>query len=342
MWRCLAACFLLLLPSLAQEAEPVPTGFVPKQVEVDGETYRYQVYVPEGYEAGRPWPLIVFLNGRGECGRDGRKQVSVGLGKAIRKQPQRWPFVVVFPQKPVKRTQWGDHGDLVAATLDATEKEYAIDRRRRFLTGLSQGGSGAWELGSRFADKWRAVAPVCGYRLGTWKVDGLAKTPVWAFHGEADRVVPVAQSKLLCGELRKAGGAPALTTYPGVAHNSWDNAYGESALAEWFRLASRSPLAARYLADHDEVETRVELRAGKRSCSLRGDDAWRAIQRFVAAGGLSQAGQKVDPQRLHASLQVAARGKAGAWELRADFADGVAETAAVRALIAELVGKHGR
>ena len=168
MWRSLAACLLLLLSSPAQEAEPVRTGFVDKQVEVDGETYRYQVYVPPGYEAGKPWPLIVFLNGRGECGRDGTRQTSVGLGKAIRRQPERWPFVVVFPQKPVKRTQWGDHADLVLATLAATEKEYAIDARRRVLTGLSQGGSGAWELGSRFADKWCAVAPVGQAPLSIW------------------------------------------------------------------------------------------------------------------------------------------------------------------------------
>lgn len=333
MWRTLAACCALLVPSFAQSEEAVATGFVDRQVELDGEVHRYQVFVPEAYEAGRPWPLIVFLNGRGECGRDGRRQATVGLGKAIRRQPERWPFVVVFPQKPVKRTQWGDHDDLVQATLAATEKQYAIDPARRFLTGLSQGGSGAWELGSKHAATFCAVAPVCGYRLGTWKVKGLVGTPVWAFHGEADKVVPMAQSQLLCGELRKAGGAPALTTYPGVGHNSWDDAYGGSALAEWFRLAAKEPLGARYLADHRDVETRAELRSGERTRSLTGDDAWRALQRLVRVGGLGLVPGD-DAEDVQASLQLTARGAGGEWRCDVRLGDGAAAAAARQAIAA--------
>ena len=335
----------VLLASAAAQSE---TGFVDKVVELDGERHRYQVFVPEDYDAATRWPLLVFLNGRGECGRDGRRQASVGLGRAIRREPARWPFVVVFPQKPVKRTQWGDHEDLVLATLAQTERDYSIDASRRCLTGLSQGGSGAWELGSKHADTFGAVAPICGYRLGTWNVRGLAKTPVWAFHGEADAVVPVAQSRLLCRELTKAGGAPALTTYPGVGHNSWDRAYRDSALAEWFRLAPRQPLGARYLADHDGAAARVELRVGERRRAFEGDEAWRVVRQLVMVSAMDELrpddGETDDEEQPDArfELRVQVDGEAGAWRRRAVFAADDAGSAAARAAIAAIIAADKR
>jgi len=331
MLRTLALSCSIALPTMAQTV----TGFVDKQVRLEGEDFRYQVYVPKGYDAGKPWPVIVFLNGKGECGRDGEAQVTVGLGAAIRRAPERWPFVVVFPQKPEFETQWGDHGDLVLATLAATEREYAIDPSRRVLTGLSQGGSGSWELGSRHAAMWRAVAPICGYRLGGWKVAALKETPVWAFHGDADGVVPLRASELLCGELKKAGGAPHLTVYPGVQHNSWDRAYRDSALAEWCRLALREPQGARLLAGHGGVATTLTLRVGAKTRALEGDEAWSAVQRLVRAGAMDALGpwSKGEEER-GVSVRIEAGQGAAAWRRFASLDPGGPAAAEVRALLA--------
>lgn len=255
MVKLLAVALWFAIGAMAQDDE-MQTGFLDRTVDVGGETRRYVVYVPDAYRGSdRAWPLIVFLNGRGECGTDGKRQAEVGLGAAIRKAPERWPFVVVFPQKPDKNTQWVDHEDLVAATMAKTQEEYRVDREHRFLTGLSQGGCGTWEIGSRHAETWAAIAPICGYRSREWQASGLQDTPVWAFHGDADPVVPVAQTRAFCKELEAAGGKPLVTIYPGVNHNSWDRAYGESALAEWFRLhAIDQPLVARYLAHPDALQ----------------------------------------------------------------------------------------
>ena len=332
MLRTLALSCSLALPSMAQTV----TGFVDKQVELDGETYRYQVYLPADYDRRASWPVMVFLNGKGECGRDGKMQVTVGLGTAIRRAPQRWPFVVVFPQKPESETQWGDHGDLVLATLRATEKEYAIDPTRRVLTGLSQGGSGSWELGSRHAEMWRAVAPICGYRRGAWKVDALKETPVWAFHGDADGVVPLRASELLCGELKKAGGAPHLTVYPGVQHNSWDRAYRDSALAEWCRLALTEPQGARLLADHGDVATTLTLRADGVERRLRGAEAWAAVQQLVRAGAMDalEPWPKKERDERGVTLRIEAGEGGAAWRRYARFEEEGAATAQVRSLVA--------
>jgi predicted esterase len=232
---------LLLLPGLAaQSPSPVskaePTGFVRKSITVAGTEHAYVVYVPPGYTKERAWPLLLFLHGMGECGTDGERHLGVGLGPAIKQEPERWPFVVVMPQKPDKPSQWFDHEAMVLGAVAATEKEYRIDGKRRMLTGLSQGGAGTWAFGSKHPTMWAAIAPVCGYRTSAFDATALKNTPVWAFHGDADNVVPVAQSKQLCDAVTAVQGNVGLTLYPGVTHNSWDRAYGESNLAEWLRL----------------------------------------------------------------------------------------------------------
>jgi poly(3-hydroxybutyrate) depolymerase len=268
-------------PPLVQS--PMPTGFLTKTITVAGREHRYVVYVPPGYakegNKDKRWPLLVFLNGMGECGTDGHKQVGVGLGPAIEKDPDRWPFVVVFPQKPDKDSQWIEHDALVMGTLAATEKEYRVDALMRLLTGLSQGGAGAWALGAKHPDVFAAIAPVCGYGKPAEITPGLRASPlgieIWAFHGLEDQVVPAQQSKDLCAAIEKAGGSARLTLYEGTTHNSWDKAYRESDLAEWLQLACES-LLGRALLEPEGLES-FRLSVGRSSISAAGrvDDGVR-------------------------------------------------------------------
>lgn len=239
-------------PLRAQHA-PV-SGFLAKTIAHDGHEHRYVCHVPEGERPAAGWPLVVFLHGMGECGTDGWRQTEVGLGAAIRRAPQRWPAVVLFPQKPAKQKQWAEYEALVLAIVAATEKELPIDATRRTLTGLSQGGAGTWAIGARTRALWQAFAPVCGYGEPDGIAAGLAGAPVWAFHGEDDRVVAAAHSKKLvaavaaAGAAQKAAIAPLLTLYPGVGHNSWDKAYRDEALAEWLLARADARMSVPYLA----------------------------------------------------------------------------------------------
>lgn len=65
---------------------------------MSGQDYRYQVYVPHAYTPAERWPVILFLHRAGERGSDGLLQTAVGLGDAIRRNPARYPALVVFPQ----------------------------------------------------------------------------------------------------------------------------------------------------------------------------------------------------------------------------------------------------
>ena len=259
--RRLAAC-ALAGAALAQEQptmdEQQRSGFFARTVVVGGEERRYTLFVPRAHVPQQRWPLVVFLNGRGECGTDGTKPTTVGLGPAIRADEARWPFLVAFPQKPDRDSQWSEHGGLVLGVVRDVEATYYIDPKRRFLTGISQGGAGTWALGARHADLFAAIAPVCGYGRPDEVAASLKRTPIWAFHGEDDAVVPARQSKALCAAVEAAGGSPVLTLYPNTAHNSWDQAYRDSGLAEWLRTVVAEPVLARHLADPASI-TRMGL-----------------------------------------------------------------------------------
>src|SRR4051812_46331999 len=77
-----------------------PRGFLPRSVTVDGLELRYVLYVPESLDLSKPVPLVLFLHGKGECGTDNAGQLKVGLPRAVRAQPERWPCLILIPQKP--------------------------------------------------------------------------------------------------------------------------------------------------------------------------------------------------------------------------------------------------
>ena len=108
--------------------------------------------------------------------------------------------------------------------LDDVLANFPIDERRLYLTGLSMGGYGSWDLGTRLAERWAAVAPICGGGDELY-ADRLVNVPVWAWHGAADDVVPVSKSRTMIEAIRHAGGNPQYTELPGIGHDSWTPAY---------------------------------------------------------------------------------------------------------------------
>jgi len=246
---------LLSCPAVAT-AQGMGTGFLDKVIRIDGTDHKYQVYLPTGYNVGEEWPVILFLHGAGERGSDGTSQSAVGLGKAIREHPDRWPAIVVLPQVAEGSTWVGTHGQMAMAALDRTVAEYRGDRARLYLTGLSMGGQGAWALGYQHADRFAAIVAICGFVgagpgfpsfLPAGTQDPFAETasklrgvPIQVFHGGADRVVPAEQSQRMTAALRAAGADVRYTEFPGVGHNSWDLAYARDELSTWlFRQRQR-------------------------------------------------------------------------------------------------------
>jgi len=233
-------------------------GFVFDSVQSNGREYPYAVYRPRGMDTGVPQRGLVFLHGRGECGMDGQKQLAVGLPNALLWDPDRWPFVIVFPQKPTGESEWEDHDKAVMAMLDREIQRGTIDKSRVAITGLSQGGHGTVALASKYPSRFRAAAPVCGYIGRVWHdgqrerpifpqgkdaekfANAFLSTPIWIFHGGKDDVVPPSESQQLHKLLNNAGMDSRLTIFPDANHNSWDKAYRESGLWDWLVEQTRA------------------------------------------------------------------------------------------------------
>jgi predicted peptidase len=234
----------------AQYKEGVATGFINKTMQVRGETRRYVVYVPFEYTPEKPWPLILFLHGVGESGDDGLLQTTVGIGPAIRRHPELFPCLVVMPQCPKGKFYDSIIEDLETC-LEQTRKEYNVDPKRMYLTGLSMGGYGTWIWGATKTDTFAALMPVCGGGVmldmqlfigagseepfGTFeeRVKRLATVPIWAFHGAKDTTVPPSRSQQMVKVVREAGGNVKYTEFPDMAHNAWDKVYPDPEVMQW-------------------------------------------------------------------------------------------------------------
>ncbi len=252
----------------ADRPKPAPlqdTGFLNRKIELRGVTYRFQVYLPQDWRRndGNRWPIILFLHGRGERGSEGMWQTQVGLPEAVRNRPERWPFVIVMPQCP-EDAHWTDPAmmELAMGALDQESAEFHGDAARTYLTGLSLGGYGAWELARLYPHRWAAIAIAAGgvfwsYEPERWQqastlpaeyARAVGRTPVWLFHGGLDPVVSPRQDQLLFDAFKAAGGDIRLWIYQGLLHDCWDRAFDEPELPLWL-LAHRTSAANEVLAE---------------------------------------------------------------------------------------------
>jgi predicted peptidase len=198
----------------------------------------YLLALPEGYSAdGERWPLILFLHGAGERGSNLEKVKVHGPPKLI-EAGQQIPAIVVSPQCP-EESWWTEHLDALEALLDDLTSRLPVDPDRVYVTGISMGGYGTWALAASQPERFAAAAPICGGGSGVGTALRVGGLPIWAFHGDADPVVPVEESKRIVEAIERFGGTRAkLTVYPGVGHDSWTRTYEDPAFWEWL-LAQR-------------------------------------------------------------------------------------------------------
>jgi len=263
LFRTCAACLALacaVWPAAAsgtaaksQPAKPEPsqdTGFLNRRIVLNGTTYRFQVYLPEEWrrDDGKKWPIILFLHGRGERGSEGMWQTQIGIAEAVRNHPDRWPFVIVMPQCP-QTAHWTDPDmlELAMASLEQESAEFHGDPSRTYLSALSLGGYGAWELARLHPHRWAAIAIAASgvfwsYEPERWQqafilpaeyARAVGRTPVWLFHGSLDNVVLPRQSELMFDAFKASGGDIRLWIYQGLKHDCWTRAYDEPELPRW-------------------------------------------------------------------------------------------------------------
>lgn len=228
---------LMLMP-LTSVAQNTVDGFAGRTHNARGRMMPYRLFIPTGYDQAKKYPLVLWLHGANSVGNDNRKQISQAstIGTHIWTRPEnqaKYPVFVLAPQCPSGKS-WNTPGelDMVLEILAAVQKEFSIDPQRLYIAGQSMGGYGTWELVSRRPNLFAAAIPLCGggHLLNAPR---LVTLPIWAFHGAADRTVSVYESRKMIDAIKKAGGTPRYTEYPGVGHEVWEKAFKEPGLMDW-------------------------------------------------------------------------------------------------------------
>jgi len=231
MAKILSIILLLLfqVPALLSQTDRQIVKNFEKEITIKLAT-NYLLYLPIDYNSSdKEFPLVLFLHGAGERVTDIEKVKIHELPKLIN-QGKEFPFILVSPQCP-ENMFWNI--DILAALLDDIEANYRVDKNKIYVTGLSMGGHGTWELAIAQPDCFAAIAPVCGWS-DPEKACIIKEVPIWVFHGAKDMVVPVSAAEKMVEKLKSCGSDVKFTVYPEANHDSWTETYNNEDLYSWF------------------------------------------------------------------------------------------------------------
>lgn len=221
----------------------------------EGIILPYRILYPENYDKTQKYPLVLFLHGAGERGNDNEKQLVHGSKLFLTDENRKnFPAIIVFPQCATDST-WGstklnrtvssnklnfDYSTppttqliSVMELLKKITKEESVKMSSIYIAGLSMGGMGTFEAVYRYPGIFAAAIPICGGGDSILYDKRVKKTAFWIFHGAADAVVDVKLSRQMNTKLQSLKVDVTYTEYPGVYHNSWDNAFNEPSFMIW-------------------------------------------------------------------------------------------------------------
>lgn len=226
----LIVIFLFSIPSFAQKAEG---GSFSTEIAVKKEL-NYLLYTPKNIKQAKP--LIIFLHGSGEKGNDLEKVKIHGPFKYLKNH--ELDAYVLAPQCP-QEEYWDE--EVLYRLIQKVIKENKIDPDRIYLTGLSMGGWGAWNLAFAHPDMFAALVPIAGFvdRVPMIENCKIKDIPTRIFHGLLDDVVDVSYSVNIYKKLQTCSEDIELTIFDDANHDSWTRIYDDPAIYEWMLRQKR-------------------------------------------------------------------------------------------------------
>ena len=223
----------------------------------ENDTLNYRILKPLNYNPNEQYPVHLFLHGSGERGNDNSSQLTHG-GKLFLKKENREKYNswVIFPQcsendrwPSLSSDQWNNSFNnkiskpnkslgLVIKLMDEFIEKKQVDKQRIYVSGLSMGGMGAFEILFRRPDMFAAATPICGNGIPQLAKLYAEKVPLWIFHGSDDNVVSPKYSLAMAKAIIEAGGSPKMTLYENTGHGSWNNAFAEKNFLKWIHSKS--------------------------------------------------------------------------------------------------------
>jgi polyhydroxybutyrate depolymerase len=205
----LGAVLLCQSSTLAQGSYSLGAGDYDRSLRVGGMERVYAVHVPRSYDPSRP--TLVILNFHGGGGNP-KSQRTISL---MDQASERYGFIVVYPQGTGAKGRlinpqgytwnagtccgWAmehriDDVGYTNALLDDLEKQFNVDKKRVFATGISNGAMICYRLACELSNRIAAIAPVAG-PMGLTGCNPPRPVSVIHFHGLADKFAPYTGGK---------------------------------------------------------------------------------------------------------------------------------------------------
>jgi len=217
----------------------------------------YRIYVPYNYDSSKDYPVLTLLHGAGERGTNGTHQLTQGFPYLFDNTSNvAFSSIVIAPHCPAEyrwvESYWGDANyscdavpeseplKAVVKVLNNVKNNYSVDEDRFYVSGMSMGGFGTWDLLARHSDMFAAAVPICGGGDPS-RANILKEIPIRTFHGTADNIVPLRATTNTYNAIIEAGGTKiTYTALGGMDHFIWDHVYQQDWVFDWLFQQNRA------------------------------------------------------------------------------------------------------
>lgn len=190
---------------------------------------KYVIRYPNGYDAAKKYPVLIYLHGAGGRGED----ISVIRNHKVfllTEKHMDLEFITVAPQ--CYADTWFDIFEQLQAFIKMIYSSDFCEKERVYLMGASMGGYGTWQMAMSLPELFAAIVPICGGGM-YWNTPRLKDVPVWAFHGDSDPVVLPRESEQLVFRVNQCLGKAKLTLYENTEHDAWTATFNNREVFEW-------------------------------------------------------------------------------------------------------------
>ena len=215
----------------AEKANEYTKRITGKWERMEDAELKYRLFGERKLKGVKLYPLVIYLHGKG-----GDVMTPEEPGGAMyfadKQNYRKRPCFIISPQCPPGESWSGNNSSKVIQVIGILVKNLPVDEKRIYITGFSMGGFGTFDIVAKEPKLFAAAVPVAGGGNPS-KAESMKRVPFWVFHGDADTVVNVGQSRKMVEGLKKAGGKVDYTEIPGANHGISGQVYQDKKVHEW-------------------------------------------------------------------------------------------------------------
>jgi pimeloyl-ACP methyl ester carboxylesterase len=191
----------------------------------DGVEHYYAVNVPETYDPSHKYQVRFQLHGGVDGRTDNQPRGSGGIGQLAGAEQ-----IYVLPYSWRDAPWWSDDQILnLNAIVDQLKRTYNIDENRVVVSGVSDGGTGAYYVAMRETTPFASFLPLNGFILvlandsiddGKNYPNNLRNKPLFVINGGRDRLYPTSIVEPFTRHLMSAGVMIEYHPQPEGEHNT--------------------------------------------------------------------------------------------------------------------------